>query len=308
MSCESPGVSPRSSIGPDVLAFVVSTTGTRPLELIAALDSIDRHAPRAQRVVVLQRAPASLRDELSTREGWEVVIDEGVGSCRARNQGLERVTRPWVQFVDDDAELVPWWDDVDVETDLAGLWAADELVAIALVMRDAATGATLIPFPDRPVEVTSRNVWRTVIEPAVVLRADAVRAISGWEETLGVGVRFESEEGIDLVMRLLARGWRARFVPVLGSLHPTPDVVDARKKRRYGRGTGRLARLHPTSGWIWFYTLGSAVAPVVAPYRRGMDRSRFVGRWKRSAGILEGVVVGGPRRVPRRLGSFGSVS
>lgn len=308
-NCQSPGVRPATDLGPEVLAFVVSTTGSRPDELAAALDSVDRHAPEAQRVLVLQRVSSVFEAALSGRPGWEVVVDHGVGSCRARNAGLDRVTRPWVQFVDDDAELLPWWradiERLSPDAPFGAGQVMQELVAIAMPMRDAATGATLIPFPDRPVEVTRRNVWRTVIEPTVVLRADALREIGGWEETLGVGVRFESEEGIDLVVRLLDHGWRARFVPVLASWHPTPTVTDPSKKRRYGRGTGRLVRLHSRSAWMWFYALGSLVAPVVVPYRRGMDRSRFVGRWMRSIGIAEGLVAGGPRRLPRRLGTFG---
>ncbi len=283
-------------IDPVSVAFVVSTTGRRPIELEAALRSVDEHAPGSQKIVVVQRGGPDLVRTRAGRAGWEAVADDGVGSCRARNVGLGLADRPWIQFLDDDAVLVPWWaggPSVDVA------FGESDVAAVAMTMVDAVTGRSLIRFPREPQQVTARNVWRTVIEPAVVLRRRALLDIGGWEETLGVGVRFESEEGIDLVVRLVDEGWRVRYVPALSAFHPTPDVVDVAKKRRYGRGSGRLARLHPRSTAVWWYVIGSAVAPVVVPYRRGMDRSRFAGRWARSFGIVEGVASGG--RLPRRL-------
>ena len=224
--------------------------------------------PRRCRTIVVDDAspqplelPADLAAEL-------VRLDDNRGPGGARNAGLERVTTPYVAFVDADVDI-----------------AEDDLLAVASHLRDARTVLVAPRVRSRDVGRTdalarferSRSpldlgghparvapTTRVSYVPAAVLvcRTDAVRAAGGFDATLRYG------EDVDLVWRLAASGGRCRYEPSIEASHDTrPDLRSWLLQRyRYGTSAAPLAARHRgalapvrMSGWsaaVW--------APVLA--------------------------------------------
>jgi GT2 family glycosyltransferase len=270
-----------AKVDPRSLAVVVITAGGRPDLLDRCLDSVDRLAPEAERILVRQGPHESLPD----RPGWLVVDDDGRGASRARNRGAAAASRPWLQFLDDDAELVSWWWRVGSS---APPW--DEIDAVAMRMVDRHDGRALIPFPTGSGEVHRSGSWRRLIESAVVMRTETFRRVGGFDEAFGAGRWAASDEILDLVFRMFDVGARVWYVPIVAAYHPTPVLTDTAKKREYGRGTGWFVRRHWRHASALRYGVEAVFSPVVVPVRFGRDRSWWIGRWYRALGVLEGLV------------------
>jgi mycofactocin system glycosyltransferase len=224
--------------------------------------------PRRCRAIVVDDAspqplvlPADLAAEL-------VRLDDNRGPGGARAAGLDRVTTPYVAFVDADVDIA--------EDDLLALGAhlRDErtvLVAPRVRSGDADRTDALAQFERArsPLDLGSEPAriaptTRVSYVPAAVLvcRTDAVRAVGGFDVSLRYG------EDVDLVWRLTAAGGRCRYEPAIIAHHDTrPDLRSWLLQRyRYGTSAAPLAARHPgavapvrMSGWS-----AAAWAPVVA--------------------------------------------
>lgn len=275
------------SIGAADISIIIAADGKRPCALDRAVASVERLAPEAQRILVLQRT------EFDPTLGaeWTVIRDDGTGVARARNIGARQATRAWLHFLDDDAELVPWWWRIDT---LDPAPPTQQCGALALQVIDRSNGRALIRFPGRPGSVRYTNAWRCAIESGLIVRATAFRNVGGFDEQFGPGCWAGSDEGLDLTFRLLRSGERIEYSTVIAAFHPTPHQVDPRKKRDYGRGSGRFVRVHRRQPAAWRYAAETLLAPILIPYRRGRGRSWWIGRWARALGTVEGVVRTGP--------------
>jgi GT2 family glycosyltransferase len=91
----------------------------------------------------------------------------------------------------------------------------------------------------------------------MVARRTALDQVAGFDETLRYG------EDVDLVWRLIARGWSVRYDPSVAANHSAPSSLASRAARRYRYGTsaGPLARRHGAA------VSGPALSGLVAPLR-----------------------------------------
>jgi mycofactocin system glycosyltransferase len=224
--------------------------------------------PRRCRAIVVDDAspqplvlPADMAAEL-------VRLDDNRGPGGARTAGLERVTTPYVAFVDADVDIA--------EDDLLALGAHlrdERTVLVAPRVRAGDTDRTdaLAQFERArsPLDLGSEPAriaptTRVSYVPAAVLvcRTDAMRAVGGFDVSLRYG------EDVDLVWRLTAAGGRCRYEPAIIARHDTrPDLRSWLLQRyRYGTSAAPLAARHPgavapvrMSGWS-----AAAWAPVVA--------------------------------------------
>jgi mycofactocin system glycosyltransferase len=179
------------------------------------------------------------------------------GPAAARIAGLIAVTTPYVAFVDADVDI----DEADL---LALARHLDDprvaLVAPRVLGRPDTTGTLaryeqmhspldLGPEPARVAPTT-----RVSYVPAAVLvcRADAVRAVGGFDPSLRYG------EDVDLVWRLHEAGWRCRYEPAVHAHHDTRGSWREwlAQRYRYGTSAAPLATRHPgalapvrMSGW-----------------------------------------------------------
>lgn len=128
-----------------------------------------------------------------------------------------------------------------------------------------------------PARVRARTRVSYVPSAALVVRAEVLRELGGFDEAMTVG------EDVDLVWRLDEAGWSVRYEPAVAVAHRHRTSPGAWLRRRfdYGTSAGPLAIRHPgalvpleASGWslaTWGLAaaghpvLGSAVAATTVP-------------------------------------------
>lgn len=170
------------------------------------------------------------------------------GPAAARNAGLAAADTELVAFLDADCEVRPGW-----RRGLAGLLAAeDDLALLAPRVRGARGDSRLARYeaaaspldlgPHAGLVGPDRRV--TYLPSAALLaRRSALSEVDGFDESMRFG------EDVDLLWRLVDRGWRARYVPSRSVSHlPRPDLASfARQRAGYGSSTVGLVRRHGTA-------------------------------------------------------------
>ena len=268
---------------------VVLTTGERPLELAAAVESAQHQQGVDVEVVVVWNAPTDgPRPEVP---GARLVEPgENVGIPAGRNLGVEHLDEACelVLFLDDDGMLVG--DDVLVRA--AGLFAADpRLGAVSLRIVDPVTGVTeRRHVPRLRVGDPARSSWvTTFLGGAAILRTAAFREAGGLP-----GEFFYAHEETSLAWRLLDLGYRIRYVAELKLAHPAlPPARHAAYHRLTARNRVLLARKHLpvvlavpyVALWFLLNLVRSPVArrTIVAGFREGLrtpDVHRQPIRWR----------------------------
>lgn len=172
-------------------------------------------------------------------------LDVNRGPGAARNAGLALVTTPLVAFVDADVDLPDGW----LEP-LLGHFDDDRVAVVAPRVRSRAGPGVLAGWERRhspldlgpePARVRAGSRVGYVPAAAIVCRAEVVRGVGGFDESLRFG------EDVDLVWRIDRAGWRCRYEPVVEVAHdPRPDGrAWVRQRIGYGSSAAPLARRHP---------------------------------------------------------------
>jgi GT2 family glycosyltransferase len=203
-------------------------------------------------IPVRGRTQALAACRASLPAGVEVIVieDDGpvtLGPAAARNAGIERVTTPFIAFVDSDVVL-----GADALQLLSGHLGADPLLAaVAPRVRSIRDGPGRIdrylhersPLDMGALPACVKPGSRVGYVPSTVLlvRSDALARVGGFDAGLRYG------EDVDLVWRLLDAGWRARYDPAVVVGHDEPRTVTHALGRRfvYGTSAAALATRHP---------------------------------------------------------------
>jgi mycofactocin glycosyltransferase len=220
--------------------------------------------PDGVRVVVVDDAspvPLALPAGTDDERVQLVRLPRNAGPGAARNAGLAHVRTPLVAFVDTDVLLPEGW-----EAPLLAHFADDRVALVAPRVAGAPASGLLgryeqrhspLDLGDEPGRVAAGTRVSYVPAATIVCRADAVRAVGGFDAALRYG------EDVDLVWRLADAGHRCRYEPAVVVLHRPRDTwaAWARQRMGYGRSAAPLARRHPgalapvrTSGWsaaVW---------------------------------------------------------
>ncbi|MEO6123963.1 MAG: mycofactocin biosynthesis glycosyltransferase MftF [Ilumatobacteraceae bacterium] len=181
-------------------------------------------------------------------------INRGPGA--ARTTGAAQVNTPLIAFIDTDVVLPEVW------TDALVAHFADERVALVAPRVAAVAGTTVLQRYEalhspldlgiEPARVSAGTRISYVPSAMIIVRADALRAIGGFEPSMRVG------EDVDLVWRLAEAGHRLRYEPATTVHHRSRPTWAgwARQRMGYGSSAAPLARRHPgalvpvrVSGW-----------------------------------------------------------
>jgi mycofactocin system glycosyltransferase len=204
-------------------------------------------------VIVVDDGSADGSAAAAAAAGARVLANEGLpGPAGARNTGLRAAATELVAFVDADCSGSPGWAGA-----LAALLAEDLGLALVAPRVHSApgpgpiaryeSGHSPLDLGPQPGLVGPGRRLGFVPSTALVGRRSALLAAGGFDERLRFG------EDVDLVLRLLAAGWRVRYSPEVGVRHrPRPNAAAlARQRCEYGGSAAVLDRRHP-----------GAVAPV----------------------------------------------
>jgi glycosyltransferase involved in cell wall biosynthesis len=210
---------------------VLVCTRDRPASLIRAVRSVladDSH--RTDPCTTLELIVVDQSEGTDTASALNEIGDPRLryvhsstrGKGAALNQGLALARGAIVVCTDDDCEVTPGW--------ARGMTAALERRASAAVLfcqvlptpdYDAASG--FIPAytleSSRTVRSLSFMFGKFGIGAGMAVRADVVRAIGGFDETLGPGGLYPSCDDWDIAMRALLRGWHVHESAELSVLH-----------------------------------------------------------------------------------------
>ncbi|WP_050997085.1 MULTISPECIES: mycofactocin biosynthesis glycosyltransferase MftF [Frankia] len=192
--------------------------------------------------------------EVATRHRAElVVLPRHRGPAGARNAGLERVTTPFVAFVDSDVTVGP-----DTIAALLRHFHHPRVAAVApRILGRAQPGRSnwISRYEDArssldrgpaPALVHPRSPVAWLPSACLVARVDALG--TGFTDGMQVA------EDVDLVWRLAAQGWHVRYEPSATAWHDhrVRLIPWLRRKAFYGSGGRALAERH-----------GAAAAPAV---------------------------------------------
>lgn len=113
---------------------------------------------------------------------------------------------------------------------------------------------SLIRSPDKEVKINSFNYFNATIEFAMFWKKTTLEKIGFWDEMLGVGGRWGSEGGADLVTRALKKGCIIQYFPKLIIYHENQLRKDKDKIYSYSKGHGAFMAksIYKESNWRFF--------------------------------------------------------
>jgi cellulose synthase/poly-beta-1,6-N-acetylglucosamine synthase-like glycosyltransferase len=270
------------------VSFVVPTVG-RPRELLRFIEHL-----QAQRVPGLDWRQIELIvvDQSGSRETGELLAGlntdfeihhrpmAGRGASRARNHGWQFARGRIITFPDDDCH----YPDGFLEQVLRKL---DDPAVDAITVR--------VEFMSRRTPrasaITADNVLECCAEPGLFARRAALGDLR-FDELMGIGAAspWNSDEGPDLVLRMVRKGLRIAFCPDLVIHHPNPMLVpDERLQQRnfsYSRGRGYFFAKHRYPlmriGWSVFRSIVGSLymAATVRPFWARYYYLSFKGKWQ----------------------------
>lgn len=168
------------------------------------------------------------------------------------NRGLSRSRNLGFTNLRDDVDAVVFLDDdcrISADALKAGLRALKGRVGA--VTGRVQSSYDRVPFGDKATILDRWSVWRNSMESAMIVDAAVMAEVNGFDESLGIGAAtpYQSGEGTDLLLRIMARGYEVRYTPefVVLEAGERPSGVDYRRKARsYAVGTGRVYALNYT--------------------------------------------------------------
>jgi len=227
-------------------SLVVPTVG-RPADLQRFIDHLQLQgckelALRDVELIVVDQSGQPATGELLARQTTDFAILHlpmaGRGASRARNFGWSFAQGEFITFPDDDCHYPHGFLAKVLEK-----FRDPQLAAIS-------TSVEHMSRPQTPAgRITRGNVLECCLEAGLFARRLALGDLR-YDELMGVGCEssWNSDEGPDLLLRMMARGLHIDYCPDLVIHHPNPlQTQDERLQERnfkYSRGRGYLLRKH----------------------------------------------------------------
>lgn len=200
------------------------------------------------------------------------------GLSRARNVGLKHVTGDIVAFPDDDC-----WYPPDLLEKVATFFeehpGIDGLTGRAVNIDGTPSSGRW----DLDSGIIDRfNVWTRGISFSIFLRSYIIEDIGDFDEMLGVGSQtpWGSGEETDYLLRILKKGYKLYYYPMLTVYHPQPiqyyDHKAMHRARLYAQGMGRVLRKHSYPFWfVAYYWLRSWAGVLLSLIKGDIHKAKY---------------------------------
>jgi glycosyltransferase involved in cell wall biosynthesis len=272
------------------ISLIVATLGriSEPEALLASILAQD--FPNIEMIIVDQNLDDRLDSTIRrySNDLRIVHVRSATGLSRSRNVGLSHCEGEVIAFPDDDCTYPP-----------ALLRHVHELLE-ANPRFDGVSGRVADPegspyarFDPGAGMITLSNAWQRASAISVFIRREVVRAIDGFDESLGLGAgtQWGGAEDIDLVIRAVGRGFKIQYVPTICVWHPNPlrtgYGMASERAYRYGTGIGRVWRKHSFPPWlVAYYLLRPLGGMLIALARADRDMARY--HYRAFRGRLQG--------------------
>jgi glycosyltransferase involved in cell wall biosynthesis len=169
------------------------------------------------------------------------------GAARARNYGARYATGRILAFPDDDCELTP-----TLLSQAKELFIAKQVKVLIGICTDRLANATVTHFVADERPLTKWTMWGRHAEATMMFDRTTFLACEGFDEAFGVGAEFGSDEGPELLIRLLGKlkpgetfySHRLRFFHPEVARNFSPAGIS--RSYSYARGSGALLAKWPT--------------------------------------------------------------
>lgn len=250
---------------PQPRVTVAVCTRNRAVQLRECLDSLRRLPAHAKELLVVDNAPKDNSTERVVRElapnerRLRYVRENRPGLSHARNRALREASGEILAFTDDDVRVDPVW----LGGVLRGFARRRDVACV--------TGLVASVSLERPAEqYFDRRVWwssscehrlytadtgpgSSPVHPYAsgrfgtganaAFRVDDIRAIGGFDESLGAGSPSAGGEDLDVFVRILRSGLAISYEPSALVWHAHRVDEQALRRQMYGYGVGLSAYL-----------------------------------------------------------------
>lgn len=247
---------------------MIVPTISRTKELVDLLESLANQSYKAFDVIVVDqnsddRVQNIIKAFFSKLKITHIKIAQ-CGASRARNIGIERAQGSIITFPDDDCEYP-----ADLLENVNKIMGKEiKYDGISLSSRDKSRIGSIARFDRKRKDISKYNILKCCIEFGIFIRRESLSNIR-FDERLGVGAStpWWSDEGPDLLLRLINKNRHFLYVPELHIYHPNPvwryDKKTAIRSRHYGCGRGQYLRKHNYPLWFVVYVWNLYLAGIV---------------------------------------------
>lgn len=168
------------------------------------------------------------------------------GASNARNTGIKNANGEILLFPDDDCEYhKQFLQEIDA------YFNEENIDGIVCTTKDKKDGQAIsILMATKAQKIQRKNVLKTVIEAGIIVKSSKL-GNKFFDPEMGVGAPtspYWSDEGPDLILRLLKKGLQFNYCPQFYMFHPNPvkkyNAKTALRGYRYGKGRGYFLKKH----------------------------------------------------------------
>lgn len=274
---------------------IIIPTINRYEELEANLESVCKQIGGFEKEIIIidqNESPEFLEPILNKYSSRINVIHrhvKGKGASFARNIGIQVSSGNILLFPDDDCEFTP-----NLLYKVNEVFTSDpQLDGICIITRDRESGDKIALLKGKGTLIKRNNVLSTVIEAGIIIRKDKLGSFL-FDEFMGVGninSQYWSDEGPDLILRLVINKLRIIYKPDLFYYHPNPtkkyDYKTSIRAYQYGLGRGYFLKKNDYSIIFIGYYAGIYIIGMVLGFLR-MNRYMVEYFWMGFRGRLKG--------------------
>jgi glycosyltransferase involved in cell wall biosynthesis len=250
----------------DPIFSLIVPTINRTKELVILLESLRLQEFKKFEVIIIdQNQEDILSGSIASFQTYFSIKHLRIGATGAsgaRNAGIAHSSGQIITFPDDDcsypSDLLQLVNKAFQDTTLSGL---------SVSTFDPVTKGRVARLAKTPTKVHTYNILNTVVEFGIFFRSELLDN-QRFDENFGPGAKtgWWSDEGPDLVLRLIKAGNIIKFRPDLVIYHPNPikEFNDKTFTRsyQYGSGRGRFLRKHNFPSWFVLYVFALYVAGI----------------------------------------------